>query len=242
MAAPATLLSLLMEENSYQASHLFRVGPGATTASITGIGEVRLDYSYSGYDRTAEVPILDYPSESVLEVTIASVLPGACGGRVTNVASWEHLPQLWTSIFDGYGRPKLIFGHPSTLMALVLGLQTIDPNRNFLSPAPMGTNAHASFLGAELFPVPGMAEKVIVLVQDGSEVGRVYWRERTRERQPVYGSSYGVPIGMSVGAQRLRAGIVLNTSAMACVQITPAPPPSPRTAWVRVLEEEHWGD
>ena len=220
--------------------------------------------------RQEVVPILDWPSERAFERGIALALVGACGGRLTFVSSWEHLAPLVPSLFSGYGRPKLMFCHPTTASKLFMA--ALDPMRAWLTPAsPRGS---AQYCGAEVFPSAYFDEGTLVFVQDGNEVGRCFMRDaglgqvigrvvsleeggmvtvdtgapyaplnyvryllRSGHRPIRVGDALTVESVEGIDAP-MRAGLLLNSAALACVKILPPPPPLiSRYDWIRFPPE-----
>jgi hypothetical protein len=212
------------------------------------------------------VSCLDWETERAFERGIAQGLVGACGGRVTDVSSWEHLPPLVPSLFSGYGRAKLLFCHPMTASQLLLAAIQ-DPARNWLTPAT--TQGYTRYAGVELFPSIYFPVDTLVFVQDGCEVGRSFIRDsglgqhvgrvlaietdgvgawvevdsgtqamrwllrRERERPIRVGDI--LTVGDVEGIEPpMRAGLLLNSSALAGVRLLQPPPkPMSRYWWLR---------
>lgn len=278
-----TLRSLLSEKTVFEgaiqvaiqgtAARVDDVDGGVTVMAGNGYGPAS---SWNGgltapSMRQEIVPILDWPSERAFERGIALALVGACGGRLTFVSSWEHLPPLVPSLFSGYGRPKLMFCHPATASRLFMAAMA-DPMRAWLTPAsPRGS---AQFSGAEVFPSVHFPEDSLVFVQDGNEVGRCFMRDaglgqvvgrvvsleeggmvtvdtgapyaplsyihyllRPGHRPIRVGDALTVESVEGIDAP-MRAGLLLNSTALACVKLLPPPPPLiSRYTWIRFPPE-----
>ena len=259
MAQASTLQSLLFQQGVDQAPHHVSLSSGVSAGLMDGEGGVRfetgsspvfpllgyghpLQSGYAGY-RAVEVPILAVPTEQDLERAIALGLITAAGGRRTTLSSWQHLPQHWSDLFDGYTRPKMLITHPYTIHALLAAFLSVDPNRAFLTP-PTTIAGHAAFMGAELFPCPHLPEGTVVLAADGHELGRMFTRDPGGppvRGEMIWGNS-PTPLGRT--APRLnpmRVGILLNASALSVVTLL-VPPPPPKTAWTRVLSDDLFED
>ena len=179
---PLTLRSLLSEKTVFAGTIQVAIqGTAARVEDVDGAVTVMAGNGYGpasswngGLTATMRhelVPCLQWESERAFERGIALALVGACGGRVTEVSDWQHLPPLMPTLFGGgYGRAKLLFCHPATASKLFMAAMQ-DPMRMWLTPAsPRGS---AQYCGAEVFPSAYFDENTLVFVQDGNEVGKV---------------------------------------------------------------------
>lgn len=275
MANP-TLRSLLAEKTVFEGTIQVAIqGTAARVDDVNGVVtliagdayEAAIGSPWGGVQPTMRhevVSCLQWESERAFERGIATALVGACGARVMEVSSWEHLPPLVPHLFGGgYGRPKLLFCHPATASKLFMAAMA-DPMRMWLTPAsPKG---HAQYCGAEVFPSIHFPEDVLVLVQDGNEIGRSFIRDaglgqvvgrvvsidnweggvvevtgfhglidyrlRPGHRPIRVGDVLTVQDVLGVDPP-MRAGLLLNASALACVRLT-RPPPKPISVWTRL--------
>lgn len=189
-------------------------------------GSAHSPYSVSD---TISIPILDFPSVREFEQGIAAGL--WMSGQSQEIGSWEHLPDRWDHIFDGYTRPKLVVGHPQTLSEIVMAALRMgggsSPNFSVVSPSAEPWR-YAQYLGAETFPCHDFPKGVLAFVADGCTLGQIYMRQAPMEKE--WPMTYN-PV---------RAGVLYNASAIRVLKLFV--PKARSDAWALVSSDDFLAD